>query len=140
MSEHALAAKQIRTKLKAAFPGIKFCVTSESYAGGNSVRVAYQDGPPQEKVHSIVGEHQGGSFDGMTDMYSYDNGNPNISQVKYAFTNRSISQEIKAAAKIKIAKDFGIVNIDDENEWQSKTNQWSDMCVYRELQDKTLEL
>lgn len=66
-----VAAKNIRTELKRAFPGVKFSVRSESYSGGNAVRVSWTDGPTSQQVEKITGKYSGGSFDGMTDCYNY---------------------------------------------------------------------
>lgn len=61
-------AKLIRQSLKAAFPGVKFSVKSESYSGGSSVNVHWVDGPSQKAVEEVVGAYQSGRFDGMIDM------------------------------------------------------------------------
>lgn len=61
-------AKLIRASLKAAFPGQKFSVVSDSYAGGASIRIHYQDGPTGEQVKFVVGAYQAGGFDGTIDM------------------------------------------------------------------------
>ncbi len=66
-----IAAKNIRTELKLAFPRVKFSVRSESYAGGNAVRISWTDGPTSQQVEKITGKYSGGSFDGMTDCYNY---------------------------------------------------------------------
>ena len=69
-SHHAQAAANIRKELKAAFPGVKFSVTSDSYAGGNSVSIHWTEGPTTERVEAISGKYQEGSFDGMIDLYT----------------------------------------------------------------------
>lgn len=67
------AAKMIRAELKKKFPGVKFSVRSQSYAGGSSVNVSYTDGPAYKRVVAIVEAYEGASFDGMIDMeYSID--------------------------------------------------------------------
>jgi hypothetical protein len=74
-SAHRLAAENIRRELKRRFPGVKFSVTSESYAGGNSVDVRWTDGPTAKEVEAVANRHAAGSFDGMTDLYEYDRDN-----------------------------------------------------------------
>lgn len=95
MSEQARAAKAIREKLKVAYPGIKFNVRSDSFAGGNSVDVSWQDGPTGRQVEELIHWHEAGTFDGMTDMYEYDRVHPNIPQAKYVQTQRSMSDDAK---------------------------------------------
>lgn len=72
-SGHVLAAKNIRTELKRAFPSIKFKVRSDSFSMGNSVRIDWTDGPTVSQVEQITDKYQYGSFDGMTDCYNYEN-------------------------------------------------------------------
>lgn len=67
-----LAARNIRKLLKLNFPGMKFEVTSQSYSGGNSVSVHWENGPTTAEVEKITGKFQAGSFDGMEDIYRYE--------------------------------------------------------------------
>lgn len=98
LSEQAQAAKAIRTKLKATWPGVTFKVTSESFAGGNAVDVRWTDGPTDRQVESLIHWHEEGTFDGMTDSYTYDRIHPNIPQAKYVQTQRSYSLTAKREA------------------------------------------
>jgi hypothetical protein len=66
-------AKIIRGELKTNFPGVKFSVKSDRYAGGSSIRVNWYDGPTTKEVESIVGHYHGASFDGMTDSTNFHN-------------------------------------------------------------------
>jgi Large polyvalent protein associated domain 29 len=69
----AETAKLVRAALKKAFPGIKFSVRSDTYAGGASIRVRWTDGPSTKAVKDVAGAYAGGGFDGMIDMaYSVD--------------------------------------------------------------------
>ena len=61
-------AKLIRATLKAHFPGVKFSVRSDRYAGGSSIRVDWRDGPGQETVQAVVAPYASRGFDGMIDM------------------------------------------------------------------------
>lgn len=98
-----LAAKNIRTELKAAFPGIRFSVTSETYTGGDSVTISWELGPTTKQVEAITGKYQEGSFNGMEDIYEHDRENiwPDIfGGAKYIEENRheSGALDIIAAA------------------------------------------
>lgn len=63
-------AKIIRVKLREAFPGTKFSVTSDY----NSIRVRYENGPKQADVDAIVQDYSFGDFDGSIDLaYSSKN-------------------------------------------------------------------
>jgi hypothetical protein len=61
-------AKLVRAALKKAFPGIKFSVVSESYAGGASVDIRWEFGPTEKEVDKIGKQYASASFDGMIDM------------------------------------------------------------------------
>ena len=65
-------AAQIRRVLKAAFPGITFSVTTGRGSGVSSVDVRWTDGPTVAEVHPFLWPFKAGSFDGMTDSYTYD--------------------------------------------------------------------
>lgn len=61
-------AKLIRKRLKQEFPGQKFSVRSDSYSGGASIRIRYEDGPWVEDVEAVVKGFEGSGFDGMIDL------------------------------------------------------------------------
>jgi hypothetical protein len=60
-------AKLIRKDLKAAFPGVKFTVRSDRFAGGSSVDVGWTDGPLAKAVDEVVDRYKAQGFDGSTD-------------------------------------------------------------------------
>lgn len=64
----AETAKLVRAALKKAFPGVKFSVRSDTYAGGASIRVGWTDGPSSKAVEAVTNAYAGGGFDGMIDM------------------------------------------------------------------------
>jgi hypothetical protein len=97
-TQAAQAAAAIRKELKENFPQIKFSVKSENYAGGNSVNISWVDGVPESKVKAITSKYEYGTFNGMNDIYEYDNVNDNLPQVKYISEIRTISNEIYEAA------------------------------------------
>lgn len=98
------AAKNIRIELKKAFPKIKFSVTSKSYSGGNSIDVYWTNGPSVEQVEKITQKYQGGSFNGMEDIYEYSHDvfNELFGDAKYVMESRNISDDIRE----KVAKEY----------------------------------
>lgn len=66
------AAKNLRTELKRAFPGVKFSVRSSRFSGGNSIDISWSFGPTNPQVCKISNKYQDGHFDGMQDLYEYD--------------------------------------------------------------------
>ncbi|NSX34469.1 hypothetical protein HTK96_13910 [Brevundimonas vesicularis] len=92
-----LAARNIRTQLKAAFPGVKFSVTKRSYGALN---VEWLDGPTPEAVAQITGPYVSGSFDGMEDLYTshVTPWNAVFGGAKYIFDRRETSDALTQAA------------------------------------------
>jgi hypothetical protein len=66
-STYAVGAANIRKELKAAFPHIKFSVTSEGYSMGCSINVSWVDAVTTEEVERIINKYEYGTFDSMTD-------------------------------------------------------------------------
>lgn len=67
-----VAARNMRTLLKAAFPSVKFSVKTQQYSGGNNITVTWTDGPTDEAVGAIVNRFKHGSFNGMDDSYDFN--------------------------------------------------------------------
>jgi hypothetical protein len=107
-----VAAKNIRKELKAAFPGVKFSVVSEKYAGGNSINVRYEDGPAVAEVEAIANKYAVGNFDGMTDCYNYEASYwaDAFGGSKFIFVGRDFSDESVAAGIAAVVEKFGNVN------------------------------
>jgi hypothetical protein len=74
-STHALGAANLKTELQREFPGVKFSVKSESYAGGDAIRVHWDFGPTGDEVTKLTDKYREGDFDGMTDSYDYNHDN-----------------------------------------------------------------
>jgi hypothetical protein len=72
LSEHARAAKNLKSELHLAFPGIKFAVRSSSFSGGDSIDVRWTLGPTSKEVGAIANKYQEGDFNGMIDLYEND--------------------------------------------------------------------
>lgn len=94
------AAKNLRTQLKADFPGVKFRVTTTRFSMGDSLRVAWTDGPASDRVEEIIGAYKEGHFDGMTDSYEYSNSDwtEAFGSAKYVSGSRDYSLELTAWA------------------------------------------
>lgn len=92
-STHAAAAAWIRTEIKKAYPGLKFRCTSESFSMGNSVRVTIYDQPPEVKnaIDALLAKYEYGSFNGMEDIYEYNNRREDVPQVKYVTLTNEMS-------------------------------------------------
>lgn len=92
-SSAANCAQAIREELAKVFPGVKFKVTSQNFAGGDSVHISWTDGPLSSQVEEVTGKYQYGHFNGMEDLYEYSNSREDIPQTKYVSESRSMSEE-----------------------------------------------
>jgi len=102
-------AANLRKELKEAFPGIKFSVRSESYSGGCSIDIKWEDGPMVGAVENVSGKYQEGHFNGMEDIYehNYDNVWTDVfGGAKYVMTSRSSSNAGYLHAAKQIAKEY----------------------------------
>lgn len=98
LTEAAKAAKLIRAELKKQ--GVKAKVTSKNYSMGSNVTVTLTDPLPAvaDQVASYCNQYQQGNFNGMEDIYEYDNTNSDLPQVKYVFVETVFSDEVRQAA------------------------------------------
>lgn len=62
----------LKKELSLVFPGVKFSVRYESYAGGDSVNYSWTLGPTGAEVAAIADKYQDGNFNGMEDIHEYD--------------------------------------------------------------------
>ena len=94
LSQAAQVAKNIKQVAKKY--GMKVTASSQYYAGGNSVRVKVLTGSDDDvkklKDYSLM--YEAGSFDGMNDIYNYDNVRDDIPQTKYLFIDDERAQHI----------------------------------------------
>ena len=81
--------KQLLKELKQAFPGVKFSSRSSRFSMGDSINIDYENGPKNSDVEKIANQYQEGSFNGMEDIYEY-NDNPK-GCTKYISVGRSYS-------------------------------------------------
>jgi len=110
ISSHALGAKNIKKELKKRWPAVKFSVKSQSYSGGDSIDVRWEDGPRDVEVNKILDKYEEGSFDGMTDCYDYNHENvwPDIfGGAKYVMGQRSISDAVAERVLRKTCAEYG---------------------------------
>lgn len=89
-SSGKLAAVNIRTELKRAFPNVRFSVRKEDWG---SIRVTWTDGPTESAVKEITDKYKGGSFNGMEDIYVHADSpwTTLFGGSKYVFTARDAS-------------------------------------------------
>jgi len=91
-----LAAVNMRTLLKLAFPGHKFSVTSDY----NSARICWTDGPTDDEVNAIVGRFDIGASDTQSDyFYTVRTAWSDLfGGVQYLSTSRHTSDELVSRA------------------------------------------
>ena len=110
-SSHALGALNLKAQLTERYPGIKFSVRSDSFAGGDSIDVSWTDGPPVAEVESICSPYDEGSFDGMTDSYTYNSDRAwtdTFGGAKYVNAHRGFSDALKFSMATAICRKLGI--------------------------------
>ncbi len=120
------AAKNIRTELKKAFPGVKFSVTSDRFAGGDAIRVSWTDGPTDDAVTDITNKYKAGHFNGMEDIYEYssDLWTEIFGDAKYISTSRAYSDAAVDAAIAAVVAKYGGDTITVADYRQGKSWSW----------------
>lgn len=137
------AAKNIRLELKALWPSVKFSVKSESFSGGDAIRVSWEDGPICAQVDEVLAKYKAGSFDGMQDLYEYSRSawKDAFGYAKYISSSRSNSDKAVASAlrTLKAQNWEGAEALDLSLEtYKARTlanvrigGEWVDTMVYR---------
>ena len=115
MSSQAKAAAMIRKHLRQQYPHTKFSVRSNSFAGGDSVDIAWTDGPTTDEVEQFTNQFQYGSFDGMRDIYELTNTREDIPQSKYVHCQRSQSRDAYRATVAMLNARRGWALVVDED-------------------------
>ena len=136
MTNHAETAKEIRKVLKAKFPETKFSIRSKSYSGGNDVNVYWTDGPLASHVDMVINNYQMGHFDGMIDCYEYSNRNDTIPQVKFVFSNRTMSEKIEAEIIKFIRSTYADCEDFNSKKYYTNWNAYGSTLIYREFVKK----
>lgn len=108
-----VAAKNIRTELKRAFPAVKFSVRTSQYSGGNSIDVTWTDGPAAQQVERITAKYSGGSFDGMTDCYDYKSSpwTEVFGEAKYLHCRRDYSDKTVQSVIRRVCERLGGMDV-----------------------------
>ena len=110
----AETAKLVRQTLKEAFPGVKFSVRSDTYAGGASIRIGYKDGPAYNQVKAVVSNFEGSYFDGMTDYKGLNYSSLDGKEVRFGadfiFVNRTMSQPFLTGIVSQVVNKYGLDN------------------------------
>jgi hypothetical protein len=102
-SSHSNCATAIREELKKLYPNYKFSVRSESFSGGDAVRVSWVDGFTVPQVDEITNKYAYGRFNSMEDL-SYSVHNDDLPQAKYVTTYREFTDELKEAVKSELLR------------------------------------
>jgi hypothetical protein len=124
------AAKMMRKDLKAKFPGQKFKVKTDKYAGGASINVTWVDGPTNAAVKGIVDHYAGGTFDGQIDLMEYHTSTQDGEEVRFGsdfvFTNHHYSTEAFTAKATEICEHYGIdvPEIIEASEYSGASVKW----------------
>lgn len=121
-----LAAKNIRIELKRNFPGVKFSVRGKSFSMGDSIDVAWYDGPTVKQVEEIISKYQYGWFNGMEDIYegSGDGFTDLFGDAKYVNGSRSLTYDAELQIIRQVCKDYPVdieaVKIEKTTSWDGK--------------------
>lgn len=97
LTQSAQTAKAIRQLLKAQYPTVKFSVTSDNFANGNSVDVCWNLGPTTKDINKLISDFQYGHFNGMEDIYEYSNNMKNMPQAKFIHASREYETQEEIA-------------------------------------------
>lgn len=100
-----LAAANVRTELRRAFPGVKFSVRKSSHG---TVNVRWTDGPTAAEVQDIASKYKRGHFNGMEDIYEDER--PAWCEVfggaEYVFCDREESDALIARAIEQVCAEY----------------------------------
>ena len=137
ISRQAAAAKMIRAYMKAN--GIAGSVRSQGYSMGSSINVNVQDLNPIQyaALNSYGRQFEYGSFNGMEDIYEYNNVNDSIPQVSYVFVNNKMSDELGQAIYdfikgLYVGMENAPVSYKDAGSfYNQKFNDYANRLVYR---------
>jgi hypothetical protein len=117
----AETAKKIRVALKAAFPGTKFSVRSDSYSMGSAVRIRWTDGPIEKQVAKITSQHEDISRDWQTgEILSGGN--------RYITTSRDMSPRLVAYGKARADAITGWRNAYDKERHGWDVSHRTEVC------------
>ena len=130
IKDRILATKNIRIELKEEFTKTKFSIKSTCFSGGDDINVSWVDGPTVEQVNNIIMKYQEGNFNGMEDIYEYNEDRSFTDAyggAKYIFSRRKYTAKFIRLA----AKKLG-VNEDWINEYSDETKTYHCNSILRE--------
>ncbi|MBQ8048205.1 MAG: hypothetical protein IJ271_00970 [Bacteroidales bacterium] len=98
----------VRKVLKKHFPGVKFSVRYDSFSGGDSCDVRYEDGPLYEDVAKYVRMFQDSHADFTGDYWDYDPSEFNklFGGFKFTHTERKWSNSVREKYLAEVADDY----------------------------------
>ena len=94
-SRYARAGAMIRRFMREQ--GIAGRVSGQSYSGGSSIRIYVEDLQPAvvAQLERYCRQFEYGSFNGMEDIYEYNNVNDDLPQVSYVFVENRMSDALR---------------------------------------------
>lgn len=135
VSEHARAAKAIKTELAEKFPGIAFSIKSKTFTIGNNVTVDWTGGPTSDAIEAVVFKYRYGTFDASQNLYIHDNYINDIPQAQYVMVSHHYSDAALKKAKTEIARGYS-VNMDDNQAVFAAFGSWSQALVRAKLEHR----
>lgn len=145
-------AKLVRAALKAAFPGTRFSVRTDSSRGGAAIHVSWMDGPAYDAVAAVARDYEGASFDARIDLKSHHprvmNGELVQLMADFVLLHRTFSGEALRAAAAEVARrydvpvaqiavdEWGARVADPEAEHRRIGNDYHAWVVVRTAQDR----
>ncbi|WP_130735518.1 LPD29 domain-containing protein [Flavobacterium sp. J27] len=98
---------------------IKASVRSDFYSGGSSLHVSYVMGPESNMVESELKRLQYGRFDGMTDMYNYNDKAFNgivldgyrLYEYKYVFVDQDLTENFKVRLATVLSQEINYKDV-----------------------------
>ena len=99
LTEAAQVAKILKKKAKEM--GLVATATSQNFSMGNSVNIKIKEGTDAalKDFKDYAMKYEAGTFDGMNDIYNYDNVRDDIAQTKYLFIDDQRAATIMEAFK-----------------------------------------
>lgn len=137
----AQAAAMIRKEIKAAFPGLHFGCTSETYSMGSSINITMTDQPATTKaaIEKMTAKYCYGHFNGQEDYYEISNSRDDLPQAKFIFVSNAMSPEKRAevyagirstwAGGEELPEDYKAA----QNIWFTNGNAYISEMVWREF-------
>lgn len=138
-------AKLIRVALKKYFPTQKFSIRSQSYSGGASINVDWENGVSTKEVEAVIKNFEGAGFDGMID-YKYYIGHWMLpdgtitladSEGCYGSDAKEIAKPCEEAIKIHFGADYVFANRTITKEVYEKFAK--EICEQNSLEFKGLD-